>query len=193
MTMKGLFARNGMLGTGGLGALAMALVLAALPTGAIAKEHGHGRSGGSSAEGTMQRGGGWNGGGRSQWDGGGGGGRRQWDGGGSGGRGHWNGGSGGDGGGEVLTEADVKLEKPKLYKVLLHNDDFTTMDFVVFVLQYVFMRDEAESISIMLKVHNDGIGLAGIYPYEIANMKAEKAINLAKAREYPFLCTVEEE
>ncbi|HQX54783.1 MAG TPA: ATP-dependent Clp protease adaptor ClpS [Pyrinomonadaceae bacterium] len=98
-----------------------------------------------------------------------------------------------DGGGEVLTEADVKLEKPKLYKVLLHNDDFTTMDFVVFVLQYVFMRDEAESISIMLKVHNDGIGLAGIYPYEIANMKAEKAINLAKAREYPFLCTVEEE
>ncbi|MBK9436638.1 MAG: ATP-dependent Clp protease adaptor ClpS [Chloracidobacterium sp.] len=98
-----------------------------------------------------------------------------------------------DGGGEVLTEADVKLEKPKLYKVLLHNDDFTSMDFVVFVLQYVFMRDEAESISIMLKVHNDGIGLAGIYPYEIANMKAEKAINLAKAREYPFLCTVEEE
>lgn len=98
-----------------------------------------------------------------------------------------------DGGAEVMTEADVKLEKPKLYKVLLHNDDFTTMDFVVFVLQYVFMRDEAESISIMLKVHNDGIGLAGIYPYEIANMKAEKAINLAKAREYPFLCTVEEE
>ena len=98
-----------------------------------------------------------------------------------------------DGGGEVMTEADVKLEKPKLYKVLLHNDDFTSMDFVVFVLQYVFMRDEAESISIMLKVHNDGIGLAGIYPYEIANMKAEKAINLAKAREYPFLCTVEEE
>lgn len=98
-----------------------------------------------------------------------------------------------DGGAEVMTEADVKLEKPKLYKVLLHNDDFTSMDFVVFVLQYVFMRDEAESISIMLKVHNDGIGLAGIYPYEIANMKAEKAINLAKAREYPFLCTVEEE
>lgn len=95
--------------------------------------------------------------------------------------------------GDVLTESDIKLEKPKLFKVLLHNDDFTTMDFVVFVLQYVFMRDEAESITIMLKVHNEGLGLAGIYPYEIANMKAQKAMNLAKAREFPLLCTVEEE
>jgi len=67
------------------------------------------------------------------------------------------------------------------------------MDFVVFVLQYVFMRDEAESITIMLKVHNEGFGVAGIYPYEIANMKAQKAMNLAKAREFPLLCTVEEE
>jgi ATP-dependent Clp protease adaptor protein ClpS len=97
------------------------------------------------------------------------------------------------GGVDVLAESDVKLEKPKLYKVILHNDDFTTMDFVVFVLQYVFMRDESEAFTIMLKVHNDGIGIAGIYPYEIANMKANKAINLAKAREYPLLCTVEEE
>lgn len=96
-------------------------------------------------------------------------------------------------GGDVLTESDIKLEKPKLFKVLLHNDDFTTMDFVVFVLQYVFMRDEAESITIMLKVHNEGLGVAGIYPYEIANMKAQKAMNLAKAREFPLLCTVEEE
>lgn len=98
-----------------------------------------------------------------------------------------------DGDGEVLAESRTKLEKPKLFKVLLHNDDFTTMDFVVFVLEYVFMRDTAEAMAIMLKVHNEGIGLAGVYPYEIANMKAEKAMNLAKAREYPLLCTVEEE
>lgn len=98
-----------------------------------------------------------------------------------------------DGGGEVLAESRTKLEKPKLFKVLLHNDDFTTMDFVVFVLEYVFMRDPAEAMAIMLRVHNEGIGLAGVYPYEIANMKAEKAMNLAKAREYPLLCTVEEE
>ena len=92
-----------------------------------------------------------------------------------------------------MVEKKTKLEKPKLYKVLLHNDDFTTMEFVVFVLEYVFNRDEAESISIMLKVHNEGLGIAGIYPYEIANMKADKAMNLARAREYPLLCTVEEE
>ena len=98
-----------------------------------------------------------------------------------------------DGGGEVLAEKKTKLEKPKLFKVLLHNDDFTTMDFVVFVLQYVFSRSEAEAFTIMLKVHNDGVGLAGVYPYEIANMKANKAMNLAKAREYPLLCSVEEE
>lgn len=98
-----------------------------------------------------------------------------------------------DGGSEVLEETETKLKKPKLYKVILHNDDFTTMEFVVFVLKYVFNRDDAEAFTIMLKVHNEGLGIAGIYPYEIANMKSNKAINLAKAREYPLLCTVEEE
>ncbi len=98
-----------------------------------------------------------------------------------------------DGGSEVITETKTRLEKPKLFKVLLHNDDFTTMEFVVFVLQYVFSRDEAEAFTIMLKVHTKGIGVAGLYPYEIATMKSEKAMNLAKAREYPLLCTVEEE
>ena len=98
-----------------------------------------------------------------------------------------------DAAGDVITENEAKLEKPKLFKVLLHNDDFTTMDFVVFVLEYVFNREEADALTIMLKVHNEGVGTAGIYPYEIANMKAEKAMNLAKAREFPFLCTVEEE
>ena len=95
--------------------------------------------------------------------------------------------------GDVLTESRTRLKKPKLYKVILHNDDFTTMEFVVFVLQYVFNRSDAEAFTIMLKVHNEGIGIAGIYPFEIANMKSEKAMNLAKAREYPLLCTVEEE
>jgi ATP-dependent Clp protease adaptor protein ClpS len=98
-----------------------------------------------------------------------------------------------DGGVGVLPEKKTKLEKPKLFKVILHNDDFTTMDFVVFVLEYVFSRSEAEAVAIMLSVHNSGIGVAGIYPYEIANMKCQKAINLAKSREYPLLCTVEEE
>ncbi len=94
---------------------------------------------------------------------------------------------------DVLTESESKLEKPKLYKVLLHNDDFTTMEFVVYVLSTVFMRSEAESFAVMFKVHNEGVGVAGVYPYEVATMKAEKAMNMARAHEYPFLCTVEEE
>ena len=93
----------------------------------------------------------------------------------------------------VLTENKTRTEKPKMFKVILHNDDFTTMEFVVFVLQTVFMRSDAEAFTIMLKVHNEGAGVAGIYSYEIATMKAEKAINLARSREYPLLCTVEEE
>jgi ATP-dependent Clp protease adaptor protein ClpS len=95
--------------------------------------------------------------------------------------------------GVVLPESKTRLEKPKLFKVLLHNDDFTTMDFVVFILKHVFRRSDAEAFSIMLKVHNEGVGVAGTYTYEIATMKAQKTINLARAREFPLLCTVEEE
>ena len=98
-----------------------------------------------------------------------------------------------NGGTEILAESETKLEKPKLFKVLLHNDDFTTMEFVVWILQYVFLKSDAEAIAIMLKVHNDGVGIAGVYPYDIAYMKSQKAINLARARDYPLLATVEEE
>ncbi len=94
---------------------------------------------------------------------------------------------------DVLTESETRLEKPPLYKVMLHNDDFTTMEFVVFVLRTVFHREAAEAFEIMFKVHNDGVGIAGIYTYEVAQMKAEKAMNLAGTEEFPLLCTVEEE
>ena len=93
----------------------------------------------------------------------------------------------------VMTESETRLEKPPLYKVILHNDDFTTMEFVVFILSQVFLRSNDEAFAIMLKVHHEGIGIAGVYSFEIANMKAEKAMNLARAHEYPLLCTVEEE
>jgi ATP-dependent Clp protease adaptor protein ClpS len=93
----------------------------------------------------------------------------------------------------VLTESEAKLEKPPLFKVLLHNDDFTTMEFVIFVLLTVFYKSEAEAFYTMMKVHQEGVGVAGIYTYEIANMKAEKTMSLARAHEFPLLCTVEEE
>lgn len=94
---------------------------------------------------------------------------------------------------DTLTEKKEKLEKPKLFKVILHNDDFTTMEFVVFILQFVFKKSEPEAELIMMNVHKKGVGVAGVYTYEIATMKSEKAMNLARAREYPLLCTVEAE
>lgn len=92
----------------------------------------------------------------------------------------------------VVTESKTQLKKPSLYKVLLHNDDFTTMEFVVYVLQTVFQLGEAEAIAIMLQVHIEGVGVGGIYPYEIAEMKAEKVMSLAQQSEFPLLCTIEE-
>ena len=95
--------------------------------------------------------------------------------------------------GEVLTERRAKPQKSKVFSVLLHNDDFTTMEFVVFVLEHVFKKARSEAMEIMLSVHYNGLGVAGVYPYEVAYMKQQKAMNLAKSREYPLLVTIEEE
>ncbi len=94
---------------------------------------------------------------------------------------------------DVLTESEIRVEKPPMYKVIFHNDDFTTMEFVVFALTNVFHKSEEEAYVIMLKVHQEGIGIAGIYTREIAETKADKAMNLARAQQFPLLCTVEEE
>ncbi|MGH9840361.1 MAG: ATP-dependent Clp protease adapter ClpS [Blastocatellia bacterium] len=93
----------------------------------------------------------------------------------------------------VLTESKQKLQKPPLFKVLLHNDNYTTMDFVVFVLVHVFNRSETDAIQIMLHVHNQGIGVAGVFTYEVAETKVARVTALARENEYPLLCTMEEE
>ena len=98
-----------------------------------------------------------------------------------------------DGGTEVLTESETKLEKPKLFKVLLHNDDFTTMEFVIEVLRRVFGKSDGDAFHIMWAVHTQGVGCAGVYTYEVAEMKVERVTQLARAAEYPLLCTLEEE
>ncbi len=90
------------------------------------------------------------------------------------------------------AESETKLERPPLYKVLLHNDDFTSMEFVVFILQTVFDRSEGEAVRIMLNVHTEGVGVAGLYTYEIAEMKVAKVTSSAQANEFPLLCTLEE-
>lgn len=93
----------------------------------------------------------------------------------------------------VVAEDKPRLKKPPLYKVLLHNDDFTTMDFVVFILRSVFQRSETDAVRIMLHVHNRGVGVAGVYTYEIAEAKAARVIALARDHEFPLLASVEEE
>ena len=91
------------------------------------------------------------------------------------------------------TESKTKLERPPLYRVLLHNDDFTPMEFVVFILQTIFGHGESEAVRIMLNVHRLGIGLAGVYTHEVAEMKVDKVTSLSQANEFPLLCTMEED
>jgi len=93
----------------------------------------------------------------------------------------------------VLTESQHQLKRPPLYKVLLHNDDYTTMEFVVDILQNVFHKTKSEAVRIMLAVHQQGVGVAGVYTYEIAEAKVEKVAQLARAHEFPLLCTLEAE
>jgi ATP-dependent Clp protease adaptor protein ClpS len=93
--------------------------------------------------------------------------------------------------GWVVTQERKKLDHPPLYKVLLHNDDYTTMEFVVLVLEKVFHKSTAEATRIMLNVHNKRVGVAGIYPREIAETKVAVVLDLAKKNEYPLKCTME--
>ncbi len=90
------------------------------------------------------------------------------------------------------TKTRRKLEQPKLYKVLLHNDDYTTMEFVVYVLMTIFHRSETEAVRIMLHVHHNGIGVAGVYPREIAETRVAQVEALARQHEYPLRCSIEE-
>ena len=93
----------------------------------------------------------------------------------------------------VVTETHKQVKKPPLYKVLLHNDDYTSMEFVVHVLQTVFHKSESDAVRIMLAVHHQGVGVAGVYTYEIAEAKVDKVTELARDNEFPLLCTLEEE
>jgi ATP-dependent Clp protease adaptor protein ClpS len=82
-------------------------------------------------------------------------------------------------------------KRPALYRVVMHNDDFTTMDFVVEILVQVFQRSAAEATQVMLDIHNKGAGTAGIYTYDIAMSKIQQVHRLAEERKHPLRCTVE--
>lgn len=93
--------------------------------------------------------------------------------------------------GLVVTEKHQKLEEPALYKVLLHNDDYTTMDFVIHVLEAVFHKSNEEATMIMMNVHQKGVGIAGTYTREIAETKIVLVHDMARKNEFPLKSSLE--
>jgi len=92
----------------------------------------------------------------------------------------------------ILEKQKIKARKPKQYKVIMHNDDFTTMEFVIDVLMNIFNKKFEEANKIMIDVHKKGKGIAGIYSYDIAVTKSSMAMTLAKEDGFPFKLSVEE-
>ncbi len=93
----------------------------------------------------------------------------------------------------VMIKSRPKTRRPAMYKVLLLNDDFTPMDFVVHILEKFFSKTRAEATDIMLHVHRRGVGICGIYTYEIAETKVTQVMDYARAHEQPLQCTMEKE
>ena len=98
-----------------------------------------------------------------------------------------------DGKTDLVTKTKPKTKKPSLYKVLLLNDDYTPMEFVVFVLERFFAKGREEATRIMLHVHHKGVGICGVYTYEIAETKVAQVMDLARQHGHPLQCTMEKE
>jgi len=96
-------------------------------------------------------------------------------------------------GSQVLTRTKTrqKHKRPRLFRVLFHNDDYTPMEFVVGVLEQIFHLSENDATRIMLQVHNRGIGVAGVFPYSVAETRVAETSAAAEKAEYPLLCTME--
>jgi len=93
----------------------------------------------------------------------------------------------------TTTEENAKIKEPKMYKVILHNDDYTTMEFVVIILKKIFHKSTNDALRIMFEVHNNGTGIAGVYTYEIAETKIASVYQLAIKKEFPLKCSIEAE
>jgi ATP-dependent Clp protease adaptor protein ClpS len=91
------------------------------------------------------------------------------------------------------TRSEHKLEQPRMWRVLLHNDDYTTQDFVVWVLESVFHKPRGEAFAIMMSVHRSGLGVAGVYTHDVAATKVKTTKQLAEEHEFPLLVTMEPE
>ena len=104
-----------------------------------------------------------------------------------------NGGDDDDGQTGIVTRTRPKTKKPSLYKVLILNDDYTPMEFVVFVLERFFNKEREEATRIMLHVHRKGVGICGVYTYEIAETKVTQVMDFARQNHHPLQCTMEKE
>jgi ATP-dependent Clp protease adaptor protein ClpS len=93
----------------------------------------------------------------------------------------------------VITRSETKTKKPSLYKVLLLNDDYTPMEFVVHVLERFFGKGREEATRIMLHVHQKGVGVCGVYTYEVAETKVTQVMDFARNHQHPLQCTMEKE
>lgn len=93
--------------------------------------------------------------------------------------------------GSVATRERTEIREPSLHKVLLHNDDYTSMEFVVAILEKVFRKNTSEASKIMLNVHQEGVGIAGVYTYEICETKVATVHDLARQSEFPLRCSIE--
>ena len=91
----------------------------------------------------------------------------------------------------VKPDTQRKLKKPPHYKVLLHNDNYTTMDFVVVILEDVFHKTPAEAYRIMMQVHTQGKGLCGMYPFEVAETKVTQVMDFSRKHQHPLQCVME--
>ena len=89
------------------------------------------------------------------------------------------------------TRTSKKLERPKMYKVLFHNDDYTPMEFVVLILMQIFRLSEPDATRVMLHVHTKGIGVAGVFPFAVAETRVTEVTAAAEQSQYPLLCTME--
>ena len=93
----------------------------------------------------------------------------------------------------IATRAKPQTKKPSMYRVLILNDDYTPMEFVVLVLEHFFNKSREEATRIMLHVHNYGVGVCGVYPFEVAETKVAQVLDLARRSEHPLQCTMERE
>jgi ATP-dependent Clp protease adaptor protein ClpS len=101
----------------------------------------------------------------------------------------------GDGKGDasIVTKTRTRTKKPSLYRVLLLNDDYTPMEFVVYVLERFFQKTPEEATTIMLHVHQHGVGVCGVFTYEVAETKVSQVMELARRNEHPLQCTMEKD